>query len=53
MSNLLTNRGIQATTATAAVLALLTVTAYSPPLLIVWACWAVVAVWAVVEARRS
>lgn len=53
MSNLLTNRGIQATTATAGVLAILTAVAYQPPLLAAWAIWAVLAALAIIGARRS
>lgn len=53
MSNLLTNRGIQATTAAAATLAILTAVAYQPALLAAWAIWAVLAVLAIISARRS
>lgn len=53
MSNLLTNRGVQASTVTAATLAIITAVAYHPLLLVVWAAWAVVAVVAIVGAVRS
>lgn len=51
MSNLLTDRGIQASTAAAAVLALITAVAYSPPLLAIWVAWAAVTMWAIIRAR--
>lgn len=53
MSNLLTNRGVQAATVTAGILAILTAVSYQPLLLAVWAAWAVIAAVAIVGAVRS
>ncbi|MGV0625386.1 hypothetical protein [Mycolicibacter minnesotensis] len=53
MSNLLTDRGVQASIATASTLAIVTVVAYQPLLLAMWGVWAVAMVFAVVRAVRS
>ncbi|AMS03194.1 membrane protein [Gordonia phage Herod] len=51
--NTMRDRGIQASIATAGVLAVVTAVAYSPPLLVVWAVWVGVTGWAIYEARRK
>ncbi|PTR42014.1 hypothetical protein C8K38_111183 [Rhodococcus sp. OK611] len=53
MTHYITDRGVQASAATAVVLGVLTVTNYSPPMLAAWAVWAGVSIWALSIARSQ
>ncbi len=47
------DKGIQASIGAAAILAVVSSLAYSPPMLAAWAAWAGISGWAIYEARRK
>ncbi|WP_189637312.1 hypothetical protein [Rhodococcus sp. ARP2] len=52
MNAYIADRGVQATAASGVILGVLTVTAYSTPMLAMWAIWAGIGAWSINNARR-